>query len=60
MSDQYEQEAQRDPVESGALEDDDGAPARSSSDEPVESGALEGAQQVSASRGDEGERDRAP
>lgn len=57
MSDQYEQEAHDDPVESGALEGDegDGGQARST-DEPTESGALEGAQQGKGYGEDEGER----
>jgi hypothetical protein len=53
MSDQDEQEAQQDPVESGAT--GGGGEARST-DEPAESGALEDAQRGKGYGEDEGER----
>jgi hypothetical protein len=58
MSDQPEQEAQQDPVESGALEDggEGGGQAGVSTDEPVESGALQEEQIGKGYGEDEGER----
>ena len=60
MSDQPEQEAQTDPVESGALEDEgDGGQAGVSTDEPVETGALQEEQTGKGYGEDEGERSQA-
>ena len=58
MSDQPEQEARQDPVESGAPEgggEDPGRPGVSA-DQPVESGALQGEQTGKGYGEDEGER----
>ena len=59
MSDQPEQEAQRDPVESGALEDEGEGRMGASTDEPVESGALQDEQSGKRYGEDEGERSEA-
>ena len=54
-----EQEAQQDPVESGALEDGGSGQAGVSADEPVESGALQDEQTGKGYGEDEGERSEA-
>lgn len=59
MSEQSEQEAQQEPVESGALEDGGGGAVGRSTDEPVESGALEHGQHGKGYGDDEGEREQA-
>ena len=59
MSDQPEQEAQSDPVESGALEDEGQGRTGPSADEPVEGGALQDEQTGKGYREDEGERPQA-
>ena len=61
MSDQPEQEAQIEPVESGALEDEDEREGRTgaSADDPVESGALQDEQTGKGYGEDEGERSQA-